>query len=350
MGRIPRLEDFDKIYAELRKSSMRWTELQERTGIPEKTLARRLERMSEVWKTIIKDDDGRWTLTTHRHVFDSYAQYKAVLRHSEKIASAFKVLIYELRAGFPHAAKQAVHNKALMEYLNRHEQRGGITRLPTITSELLSRYDIVFSPDNPSNKKKEFIIQHLESGYPDIYDQFEGALNLTFQAHIRMHACRQKLAVALPESSKYEGIYILGDGPELGEDPMFTSEEARLSLARSLTHEAVQYFTLHPDARELPLKYAVDFGNVRTRLLFGTLLIDADRGLAKDLMHHLDKAKKEFIERVEAFNRSRDEMERSKGKAIEELLNLEGLVNAGRPLKGVCDGCRGLKIRAGEGF
>ena len=85
--RPPKLEYFDRVFEELAKGPKRWSELKEATEIPEKTLARILERISK-WGVVTKNEEGKWILNAYTHLyyrtFKSEEEKKLYLKHSEE--------------------------------------------------------------------------------------------------------------------------------------------------------------------------------------------------------------------------------------------------------------------------
>jgi len=148
--RPSKLEYFDRVFEELAKGPKRWSELKEATEIPEKTLARILERISK-WGVASKNEEGKWILNAYTHlyyrIFKSEEEKKLYLKHSEEeILPGLYCLLQSLGA----------------------IARGALKDLGFDEEE---DYEIL-------EKLEEDARSHIKTGYPELHEKIEKCFDL----------------------------------------------------------------------------------------------------------------------------------------------------------------------------
>lgn len=138
---MPRGIDRVKIKAvidALRKRKRGWSELKQKTSIADKSLARILNDYLKFWGLAekVRDEKGRekWSWVENIKVYRTIREYDLDLSHSKKLLPALDAILAEDPA---------------------------LCRDQSAVSELRFRGELQF---------KEFILQHLETEYPDIYE------------------------------------------------------------------------------------------------------------------------------------------------------------------------------------
>jgi DNA-binding transcriptional regulator GbsR (MarR family) len=139
MARKLQITNIKKVIDSLRSRNLTWAELNQRTGISETSLSRILTEYLQFWDLIkkVKDEDGleKWAWVENIKDYGTIEEYKIDLKHSKEICpTLFTILVQDEHFGWNLRDKL------------KHD-----------VEDFLQ-----FQP---------FILQHLQTGYPDTYER-----------------------------------------------------------------------------------------------------------------------------------------------------------------------------------
>mgnify|MGYP000070606084 CR=1 FL=1 len=335
-GRAPKLENYDKVFEALHEGPKTWSELRECTGIPERTLTAILDRMSRKWKIAVKRDDGRWALITHERIYGSFEEWEQARVHSEKLISAMDVIRSWMRGGVAvWAFIELLKNRRFREMLLKSEEAELL-----ITPDLLREYGIKprVWPSKTKYEMAALLLQHIQTGYPDLFRSIaevvaRNRVLLKAEMELASLICENYFKEYDVEAKKVIIRLISDEIPPLQTEIKF-GFKPKIDFAFSLITDAMRYLKYHPNASVLPLDKLSSLRNLDKKV--ASHIMSTLRPLARS---------KDFIEALSLLIKREKELMDMENRVEGRLLRLESMVRAGNPLNGVCDACKGIKIK-----
>jgi len=313
----------DKLFKEL-TTPKSWTELKKSTGIPERTLTRLLERMTERWKAAVKLSDGRYVLSTNQQTYQNYEHYEAMLLHSEKLIPGIECLIFNIKGEFAN-----ILSLAFTEVLLKKKKRLSIEELKERGVKTYSKDKII--PGDEEELLGGLFIEHLKTGYPGTYDTIKSYEKLSAQSVELEKIQATALARKLPEGdykqtmrSRTRSYFIMG-----GLDP-------KTEFMYCLLKDVRKYLRFNPNVETIPFTYKLGW------LRLGSSRWKIKRDAAQAIFDMFSNS--ELLQRIKESNQLKDEQEEIRENIIAGLESLKHLVKAGRPLEGRCLACMGIKV------
>ena len=343
-GRPPKLEYYGKVIQILREGPKTWSELQKQTNIPERTLTNILNTLND-WGLARKLDDGRWALYTYERVYRSFEEWKQAILHSEKLISAINTLIFELRGGFVLLDKNAINMKKPKLY---HEI------IETLETPSRTDYEIV-----------KLFLQHLKSGYPEIFKSFVEVMAM--QGGVSMLKLDEGKVELFDEPTPTLGLlnkirqtlfnYLMDALPDSIDYKHKRKVDKRLRPLLKRDWDVAKDFFIIPgrlsnlqksDFCSDLLRYAINYvrykpktDNISVSQKIQGESLTMSKELAEIVKVVLNNRK--FIDLLKRLVELEDVTIKKRNKVISQLLEIEGQVKAGKPLRGTCDACIRVK-------
>jgi len=337
LRRVAKLEYFDRVFAELKQEPYRksWSELKEKTKIPERTLARILERISK-WGVARKGEDGKWVLTAYDQVYETFEEYEFALLHSQKLLTGIEDIIFTIKGGYMRSLESLVE-------LCLEKGKRSIPGSVRLSFEEMKKHDIKF-PDDEKRKICALVFQRIKTGYPDLHKLF--LIRDALISSPPEYELAKILYNLFPDSIKYDGLICEKKpaGVKLSVRKPLSSKvvDYKERFVYSLIEELKNYLNFYPEAKTIPIEYK------RGKLSIGSLKIRLDSKQAQEIINLIKGRNSDILKSIRIINNLKKELEEINEAIVSELLHLETMIKTGRPLRGTCDACRGIKIKGNK--
>jgi len=270
----------------------------------------RLLKDLEYLDLIRKDEDGVYVSRYNVQTYDTYGQYRFLIDHSEKLLEGRDQITSELDGW------RQERTERFMKYATR-------VRKKKVTEK---------------GFLAKMFIKHLRTGYPETFDKLDAWGKGLKETQGLTHSIIITMEKVLPDSEEYLNMKIerlsKKDGFRVaGKD----SYGNRVLIVSVIMDELANLLRYNPSLTKIPYK------NEYLGLQIGFAKLDMSRSLVQEVIEVLPQFEAVFddIKRLNAYEVS---VEKLRGDIINALTSIAASVWGGKPLKGVCSGCRDIVI------
>lgn len=287
----------------------------------------------EYLNLICKDEEGRYVFSYNVQTYDSYDHWRFLLDHSEKLLEGKKRVDFDLGGGMMKLLEQAMkatidgHTKINLE----DAKRFGVDAYS----------DEKFRPGKTDDSMGRMFIEHLETGYPETYADLKYFYDSWDTTRRYLDDLSNAVKEVLPDSKEYSTIKISGRPAGLQVGPTGDFRDWKLKVSSEIVYELKSLLRYKPSLIEVPYKVGL------FDLKIGTLSLNMSKGLSNNVIKSLPSFKPLFIV-IKEWNEYEDLVENKRGVIINAFSEIEASVRVGRPLKGVCSGCRDIVVKGDE--